>query len=36
MFLEANISNTGVLDLQEWREFNKKEMEKAKELSGLD
>ena len=36
MFLEANISKTGVLDLQEWEEFNQKEMEKAKELSGIE
>jgi hypothetical protein len=36
MFEEANISKTGALDLQEWEEFNQKEMVKAKELSGID
>ena len=36
MFLESNVSKTGVLTLQEWKDFNEKEMEKAKELSGLE
>ena len=36
MFKNANLSGNGILSLREWKQFNLAEMEKAKELSGIE